>query len=426
MIAATDDTTVQQTALSKQTLLGRVPGSCLIYLMRILYLSPRQCWPPVGGSKLRDFHLARALGQNAELTYVYFKGEKGIPSEEFPFCRNLIAINKPKPYTPGKIFRGLISRTPLTLINYSSPEMAAAVTELTRNSRFDLVHLDCIQTLSYLKNLPDALRRRAVVNWHNIESEILRRYAVNTPSLAKKFYALATARRLESLERDALRTTLAHVVCSDRERQLLLEWAPDALIEVVENGVDTRAFHSQANSPRSRVLFVGLMGYHANSDAAVWFAERVWPAIHESFPHWTMTIVGSDPTPQVRALAARSGIEVTGTVPDVKPYYNQAIFSVVPLMTGGGTRLKILEALAAGVPVISTSVGTEGLAVTHGNEVLIADHEADWLPACSSLADQGELWRNLVAAGRRLVETRYDWDILGQSLVALCRKWASA
>ena len=165
------------------------------------------------------------------------------------------------------------------------------------------------------------------------------------------------------------------------------------------------------------------MAYHANSDAIVQFTQRIWPAIHEQFPHWTLTLVGSDPLPQVRALAERPGVEVTGTVPDVKPYYSEAVLAIVPLLTGGGTRLKILEALAAGVPVVSTTVGAEGLEVTHGEEVLIADNEADWLAACCSLADQGELWHKLVAAGHRLVETSYDWNILGKSMVTTYRQW---
>ena len=393
--------------------------------MRILYLSPRQCWPAVSGAKLRDYHLARSLGENTELTYLYFMGNSPIAFENLPFCQRLVAVNKPKPYTPGKIFRGLFNRLPLTLINYSSPEMTSVLTELTRATAFDLVHVDSIHMVTYLPVLPDALRRRVVFSWHNIESELLLRYAATTSSRPRKVYASLTARRVKSVECEILRTCFGHLVCSERERQVLLGWVPDARIAVVENGVDTKAFDGMAKATRNRVLFVGSMAYHANSDAILWFTGRIWPAIHERFPHWTLTLVGSDPPPQVRALSERPGVEVTGTVPDVKPYYTEAVLAIVPLLTGGGTRLKILEALAAGVPVISTTIGVEGLTATPGQEVLIADSEADWLPACSSLADQGELWQKLVTAGRRLVETRYDWDVLGKSMVATYRQWLS-
>jgi polysaccharide biosynthesis protein PslH len=395
--------------------------------MRILYLSPRQCWPVVSGAKLRDYHLARSLGENAELTYLYFMGNSPIAApiaaKDMPFCRRMVAVNKPKPYTPAKIARGLFHRLPLTLINYYSSEMTSALTEVTRASPFDLVHVDSIHMLTYLPFLPEALRQRVVFNWHNIESELLHRYAATTSSLPRRIYASLTARRVASAERDILQTSFGHLVCSERERQALLEWVPEARIAVVENGVDTKSFDGLAKAPRNRVLFVGAMSYHANSDAILAFTDRIWPAIRERFPQWTLTLVGSDPPSQIRALAERPGVEVTGTVPDVRPYYSQAALAIVPLLTGGGTRLKILEALAAGVPVVSTSLGVEGLLVHHGQEVLIADNEADWLPACTSLAAQGELWHNLAATGRRLVESRYDWDVLGKSMLDTYREW---
>jgi glycosyltransferase involved in cell wall biosynthesis len=379
----------------------------------------------VSGAKLRDYHLARLLGENAELTYLYFKGSSAMAARDLPFCHKLVAVNKPQPYTPGKIIRGLFGRWPLTLVNYSSPEMTSALVDVTRAPVFDLMHVDSIQMVTYLSVLPEALRKRIVFSWHNIESEILSRYAATTSSLPRKIYASVTARRVHVIEREILRNSFGHLVCSDRERQELLGWVPEARIAVVENGVETRAFDGMPQKTRNRVLFVGSLAYHANSDAVLWFTDRIWPAIHSRFPHWTLTLVGSDPPAQVRALAERPGVEVTGTVADVKPYYTEAILAIVPLLTGGGTRLKILEALAAGVPVVSTTLGAEGLAVTHGQEVLIADKEADWFPACCSLADQGALWQKLVTKGRRLVETRYDWDVLGKSMVSTYRQWLS-
>jgi glycosyltransferase involved in cell wall biosynthesis len=393
--------------------------------MRILYLSPRQCWPAVNGAKLRDYHQARSLGENSELTYLYFMGARATASQDLPFCHKIVAVNKPKPYTPGKIVRGIFSRLPLTLSNYYSPEMSAAIAEVTRSTSFDLLYFDSIHTVTYLPALPVAMRKRVVFNWHNIESELMTRYAATTSSVPRKLYASLTARRLEAVEREILWTCFGHVVCSERERQLLLGWEPKARVAVVENGVDVKAFAAIPERPRNRVLFVGSMAYHANSDAIVRFAQRIWPAIHERFPQWTLTVVGSDPSAGVRALSERPGVEVTGTVPDVKPYYSEAVLAIVPLLAGGGTRLKILEALAASVPVISTTVGVEGLHVSNGKEVLIADQEADWLPACSSLAGQSELWRQLASAGRRLVESRYDWDALGQSMVNILREWIS-
>src|SRR5215469_1159579 len=227
--------------------------------MRILFLSPRQCWPVVSGAKLRDYHLARCLGNQSDLTYVYFRSGKPTAAGDLPFCRRLIAVAKPKPYTPAKIARGFFDRLPLTLINYSSTHMASLVAELTSSSQFDLVHMDSIHMVPYLSVLPEALRRNVVFDWHNIESELLFRYASQTPSRLRSIYASLTARRLEAVEQMILKTCFGHLVCSERERNALLDRAPRSRIAVVENGVDTKTFRETKASIRNRVLFVGSM-----------------------------------------------------------------------------------------------------------------------------------------------------------------------
>jgi glycosyltransferase involved in cell wall biosynthesis len=165
------------------------------------------------------------------------------------------------------------------------------------------------------------------------------------------------------------------------------------------------------------------MAYHANIEAAVWFAHSVWPRLREHFPHWKLTIVGYNPAPAVLALRELKNVEVTGTVEDVRPYYGEAVAALVPLRIGGGTRLKILEAMAAGAPVVSTSLGAEGLAVSSGKELLIANREEDWLPHLQSLMENSQLRKNLVTAGRELVRARYDWEALGARLYETYRQW---
>ena len=223
-----------------------------------------------------------------------------------------------------------------------------------------------------------------------------------------------------------LREAFGHVVCSGREKTLLAARAPAARVEVVENGVDTRFFDSVRKdgvSPRFRLVFVGSMSYHANIEAAAAFARGVWRQVHEQFPAWKLTLVGSNPTAAVLALGEIPGVEVTGTVGDVRPYYREAAAAVVPLRTGGGTRLKILEAMAAGVPVISTTLGAEGLEVTPGKHLLIADSDQEWRSALASIQADPALGLTLSAEGFNLVRTRYDWEILGQSLLQTYCAW---
>ena len=394
--------------------------------MRILFVSPRQCCPPQSGAALREYHLARALGGRAELTHAFFSqaGARTPGLADMPFCRKIVPVPAPRRYTPGKIVRGLLGRQPLSLVNYTSGAMKAALSAVVAAEPFDLVHLDSIHMAAY----EPILRRGGapmVYDWHNIESEAMWRYSANAPTPAHKFYASLTARRLLALEKEILRSAAGHVVCSERERETLLRTAPEARIAVIENGVDTGFFHETAapRDGRYRVLFVGSMRYHANVEAAVSFVRDVWPGIRERFPGWRLTLAGSDPAPAVLALRGEAHVEVTGTVDDLRPFYGQAIAAIVPLHIGGGTRLKILEAMAAGAPVVSTPLGTEGLAVSPGTDILIAKKDADWLPHLSALSTQGDLWDGMAGAGRRLVTARYDWETLGQSLYETYCRW---
>lgn len=389
--------------------------------MRILFLSPRQCWPALSGAKLREYHLARALGQSGELTYVYFSQGLPIAPTDLPFCRHLIPVPKPSAYTPGKVIQGLLTGVPLPVINYTSKVMSATLAGLIGRSAFDLVHIDSIHMAGYLP-IVARLKSRLMMHWHNIESELMTRYAANS-TLPKKLYASLTARRLAALEDELLSSCFGHVVCSERERELLLVRAPRARVAVVENGVDTQSFTLDGTA-RRRIVFVGSMGYHANTEAALYFTSKIWPALYKLFPSWTLTLVGSDPPPSVRALAGLyPAVEVTGTVPDVRPFYAEALLAIVPLRTGGGTRLKILEAFAAGVPVISTTLGAEGLNLSPGEHFLAADSQTEWVAACSAIANDAPLRKRLIQAGRKLAEDEYDWNVLGGRLVTTYRTW---
>jgi glycosyltransferase involved in cell wall biosynthesis len=395
--------------------------------LRILFLSPRQSWPLHTGARLRDYYFARALGRRAALTYVFFSepGSASPQRADLPFCRKIVPVPSPRLYTPRKIVHGFAGRWPLPVANYTSDEMKAAIAGVLRADQFDLVHLESIHMAAYVPDMRQQTPAPVVYNWHNIESELMRRYSASVKPPHRKLYAAWTARRLAALERQILLQAFGHVVCSERERVQLLRIVPEARIAVIENGVDTAFFAEPPVSPnrRHRIVFVGAMHYHGNIEAAVLFARSIWPGIRERFPAWRLTLVGRDPAPAVLALRGERNVEVTGTVDDVRPYYAEALAAIVPLRTGGGTRLKILEAMAAGVPVVSTTLGAEGLAVSPGRHLLIADHNEDWLRQLSALSPQGDLWKGLVTEGRGLVRSRYDWEILGAALYENYSHW---
>jgi glycosyltransferase involved in cell wall biosynthesis len=387
--------------------------------MRILFLSPRQCWPTLSGAKLREYHFLRALGLRAEVTYLHFAEPGGSPltRHDLPFCRDVVSVPKPGAYGVRKTLQGVLSRWPLPILNYTSPEMSAAVARLAGGAGFDWIHLDSIHMMRYGEAFAPA---RIVYNWHNIESEYLERYAATAPSLARRWYANQTAAKFRALEREILRAGSGHVVCSQRECAQLHAIVPEARITVVKNGVDMQHF-ANAGAPGNNLVFVGSMAYYPNAEAAVAFSRKVWPALLQRNPQARLLIVGFNPGPDVLALSSLPGVTVTGTVDDVRPYYGQALAAIAPLRTGGGTRLKILEAMAAGVPVISTPLGVEGLDVTPGVDILIAgaDDVDAWAGHLEDLAESsGSRRKALSAAALDLVRTHYDWEALGQTLWA--------
>ena len=374
---------------------------------------------------MREYHFLRALGQHFEVTHLFFS-EPGSPDAAgtaLPFCARTVAVPAPRPYTLGMIARGLLGRWPLPVVNYISEGMRDAVAAAA-GEHFDLVHIESIHLSAYVPVLRRKSRAPVIYNWHNIESEAMRRFEAIAGSPLRRIYAAATARKLAALEDRVLHGEFGHVVCSERERAELARRAPEARIAVVANGVDARFFDTPGGSfeGRRRILFVGAMAYHANIEAVVRFARSVWPAVRQRFPEWRLTLVGSNPVPAVLALRGEKNVEVTGTVADVRPYYREALAAIVPVRTGSGTRLKILEAMAAGVPVVSTRLGAEGFAVSPGADILIAETEAEWLHQFATLYRSEALWQRLAEKGRELARS-YDWDALGNSLHETYRRW---
>jgi glycosyltransferase involved in cell wall biosynthesis len=321
---------------------------------------------------------------------------------------------------------GALGRWPLPILNYTDAAMDRAVSRALAAAKYDLVHADSIHMIRYARRAHRDSGAKVVYNWHNIESEAMSRFAATVASAPKRWYATQTAAKLEHLEREILPEALGHIVCSAREREQLLGWSPGARIHVAENGVDTAYFSGAGRAAAGlQLVFVGSMDYFPNIDAAVSFTRDIWPQLRARIPGLTLAIVGAKPTPEVQALAAIEGVTVTGTVPDVRPYYADALAAVVPLRTGGGTRLKILEAMAAGTPVISTELGAEGLAVTPNEDILMApvgDAEA-WARQIEALSGNLDRRKNIVAKARHLVESRYDWNTIGADLAATYERW---
>ncbi|MBV8068653.1 MAG: glycosyltransferase [Acidobacteriaceae bacterium] len=394
--------------------------------MRILFICPHQVWPPVTGARLRNLHLSAALARRTAVTLMQLRapGEEVSDSAELRSFERIVTLERERSYTAGKIIRGLLGPEPLPVLNYRSENVARSLRRILLEEPFDAVQLEGLHLLPYLntvKELPDP--PAILIDWHNIESELMRRYAAGEKNWPKKLVARRTAVLLEQAEARLLSGARLHTVASDRERDALLTRSSQSDVRVLPNGVDVSRFaRRQQQGERAgaapSLLFVGSMDYHANIDGVTWFTKQVWPDLHARFPDVTFSIVGREPGPGIRGLASES-VRVTGTVEDVLPFYERAFAVIVPLRVGGGTRLKILEAMAAGVPVISTYLGAEGLDVHHERDILLADSPAEIISAFSRLRADERLWSELAENGFQLVRQKYDWESLGEQLYSM-------
>ena len=299
--------------------------------------------------------------------------------------------------------------------------MQQAIDRVTRAARFDVAYFSTVMLGCY--RLPRGIP--LVGDTHNVEHDTLMRAAAAAPERWRRVYYGAQAVLTRREERRHL--AKFDIVCatSPRDRSVLHALAPRIRIDVVPNGIDLEKYSPPPTSRREDgvLLFTGLMSYYPNQHAVLRFARNVLPLVRQRVPHARLIVAGADPSCAVRALAGEH-VDITGRVADVRPYYARAHAVVVPLSIGGGTRVKVLEAMAMGVPVVSTALGCEGLDVVDGRSVLIGDSDAALADAVVRVLQSPTLAESLVTHGRE-VARQYGWGRIGQVLDAVMQTAAS-
>jgi sugar transferase (PEP-CTERM/EpsH1 system associated) len=404
--------------------------------MRILWLKSDLLLPLDKGGRLRTWHLMRHLAKRHDITYLGFR-EPQQPAADVEgmreVCGEVIAIPRHDPPKGSWRFlldaaKHLASPLPYACGKYRSRAFADRLRDLLHTRTFDLIVCDF---LFPAVNLPATLPCPAVIFTHNVESEIWRRHAeIKTNAVSRLLYRMQYKRMLR-YERRTLARFDGVLAVSEADSRTFQRLYPDAIhgpIPIVTTGVDTEYCTPAAcPSPAASrsIVFTGSMDWLPNEDAMVFFCRDVLPLIRLDEPDVTLAIVGRAPTPAVIALGQTPGVVVTGRVDDVRPYVRDAAVYVVPLRIGGGTRLKIFEAMAMAKAIVSTTVGAEGLPVIDGTHVRLVDEPQAFADAVVALLRDVDRRRTLEAAARALVLEWYDWSaVAGQledALVGLAR-----
>ncbi|HVH57488.1 MAG TPA: glycosyltransferase [Vicinamibacterales bacterium] len=386
--------------------------------MRILWLNAGLLLPLDKGGKLRTWHLMRHLARRHSITYVCFAepNEKKEHREGMvEVCNSLVTVARSDPAKGSTAFyldavRHVVNALPYAVGKYQSDEYAGRVEYLLQHGRFDVMVADFLPPVV---NLPKSIPVPAVLFTHNVEAEIWRRHAENASNPLSRILLKQQWHRMLRFEREALTRFDLVLGVSDTDRETFARLYPGALrrpVHVVQTGVDTAYFTPMPGQERPRhLVFTGSMDWLPNEDGMLYFVRDILPRIRATEPDVTLSIVGRTPTPAVQRLAAENGIEVTGRVDDVRPHVAAAEVYIVPLRIGGGTRLKIFEAMSMAKAVVSTTIGAEGLPVTPGRDIVLADEPAAFADAVVQLIRDREKRQSIERAARDLVVQKYDW-----------------
>lgn len=393
--------------------------------MRILWISHFVPWPATGhGALQRSHHLLRQVARRHEVHLASLSRPDALRTSQIPEAahqlRQLAASVQIEPLSSGARTStrlvSLVSRTSYWEHWFWQPRLAVGIDALLRTHNFDLIHLDAVFLGRYL---PGHSAVRFVLNHHNIESDLLTRRAKAERNPAMRALIGREAVKVARLERNLAGRAAINLVVSELDGRRLRALVDTALVADVPNGVDVDFFRPSGGSavlPRS-YIFAGGMDWFPNADAMRFLAEELWPVLALDEPSSSITIVGRHPPAELLRAAQSDGrIRVTGFVDDVRPYIEQAAIYLCPIRVGGGTRLKILDALAMERPLISTGIGVEGLGLVDGKHYLKAETPSEFAAAARLLRDDPELGRRMARDGRAFVHAHYSWERIGDQI----------
>jgi len=385
--------------------------------MKILLTLPGPLFPADTGGKIRSLNIFSRLARRTEIHAVSF-AEPGRDANAIPKMRAMFASFTPvfrseaRRYSArfyAQLLTNQFSSWPYFLSKCNTLDFRRTVGDLIRRKRFDLVFCDFLQTAAPLRQLTYGPK---VVFEHNVEFLLRKRKWQREEQRLRRLIYGVEWNKTRRIEADVCRSFDHVITVSDDDRQIVEKEFGITHSSTIPTGVDSDFFRPSIERPHSgRLVFVGSMDWDPNEDGAVWFLRDIYPRIRAAIPDVSFAIVGRAPSPRLRAIVEKEpGVEITGWVPDVRPHLAKAEVVVVPLRVGGGTRIKIPEAMAMAKAVVSTPIGAEGLPFRDGREIRIAKQPEQFARAVIELMNNGPLRNSIARTAREEVVSHHGWE----------------
>lgn len=386
--------------------------------MKLLFLAFEVPYPLDRGGRIMTFHYLRALTQSHQVTLVALSRTPQC-KENLQQLQSMLGLAAVYPITldlsrARKVriaLQSLGQSQPFVMALYHTAEGQRLVEQLVEQQSFDLIYADHLHMAQYV---PAQSSAHTLLDQHNVETVLLERLARTQPWNPLYWFARLEHYKMTHYEPRMIQRFDAVWVTTEVDRALVAPWClPYQRLEALPIGVDTDYFCPNPG-PREpyTLLSIGTLSWPANADSVLWFYHEIYPPLKQQFPDLRFVIVGTNPPPTIRRLAADPLVEVTGWVEDVRPYLAHSTLLIVPMRVGSGMRVKILNALAMGLPVISTSVGCEGIAVTPGHTILIADEASTFRQRIADLLEDPRQQQALSKNGIALIREQYSWNAI--------------
>ena len=396
--------------------------------MKVLWLGHNLAYPPKGGALQRNYNLLQEIARKCEVHVLAFDQPITRPANVTPqdcikalsrFCASVDWVSLSSSSFGrtryGLALTGLMTGEPYDFAWLRSAEMANKLRKMVERVSPDVVHVDALGLAQYLPAIGSSGR---VLNHHDVESSKIELRARKTPNVLLQSYFKIEAGKLVAAERRWCPQFDVNAVVSEDENDVLSQACPGLRVRVVPNGVDTEYFTPRADPGTRTILFCGSMDMHPNQEAMEYFLRQIWPRVVAQAPDVDLLIVGRKPPEWLNEVARTDPrIQITGFVDDVRPYFQKAAVCICPIVSGGGTRLKILDSLAMGVPVVATSFAASGLSLGHDKHLLLANTEEQFAEYTLHLLSELPLRSRLASAGAERVKQLYSWTVVGQTLM---------